>query len=97
MSAAANTKDCFRALVGERIVGVMFDALPLGNKGAANGAKTLVLEDGRGLTITGTGTYWLDSAEDVARAVERARRDLVHAHRELAALVDLAGLVESRP
>ncbi len=93
MSTTANTKGCFREFIAQRVVGVLFDALPLGDKGIAAGTKTLVFEDGRGLTITSHGTYWVDGAADIARAADRARLALRAAQIDLAAVIDLAGLL----
>src|SRR5579872_649045 len=77
MPAASNTKDCFRECVGKKVVGVLFDAIPAGRRDIASGTKTLVFKDGTGLTISSNGSWWLDSANEVKRATEVIRTELM--------------------
>lgn len=88
---ASNTKDCFREFIGQRVKGCLFDALPPGKQELANGTKTLVFEDGRGLTIAANGSYWIDSAEVITRALGPARDRLQAAQRDMQDLIELAG------
>jgi hypothetical protein len=87
---ASNTKDCFREFIGQKLVGVLFDGLPLSRHDLASGSKTLVFEDGRGLTIASNGTYGIDSAEDVRAAVRRTERALSSTMDDLAGALRLA-------
>lgn len=89
---AANTRECFSEFMGQKVVGVLFDALPWSRKDIARGTKTLVFEDGRGLTISSKGTYWIESADDVARAIRRRQDDLAQTERELLGTLALAGV-----
>jgi len=89
--AASNTPDCFREFVGKRVKGVLFDALPLGRADLSAGTKTLVFEDGRGLTIAHNGGFWIDSPEHVERAVIILRKELEAAQRGLKDILALAG------
>lgn len=91
MATAANTPDCFREAIGHQIVGVLFDALPLNDRRLAAGNKTLVLDDGRGLTISNNGSYWIESAEDVRRAAVRIEAKLKDTKRDLKDVLKLAG------
>lgn len=91
-AVASNTKDCFRACVGLKCVGVLFDALPNSNRGLAAGTKTLVFEGGWGLTISSNGSFWTESVEEVHRAVERKREELKSVSRDLQDVIDLAGV-----
>jgi hypothetical protein len=78
----ANTKDCFRECIGKRVVGVLFDALPL-NRYSIAGSKTLLFDDGSGLTICSNGAFWLESSENIKRAVEEARAKLLQVQSDL--------------
>ncbi len=89
--AASNTKDCFRECVGKKIVGVLFGALPLNDADIANRTKTLVLDDGTGLTISSNGTFWRESAKDIRRAVDLKRDELNVTNREIVEVLALAG------
>lgn len=73
---ASNTKDCFRECIGKTIRGFLFDALPAFRPDLAKGNKTLIFEDGTGLTISNTGAYWLDSAFDISRALAERKLQL---------------------
>jgi hypothetical protein len=88
---ASNTHECFSEFVGQEVVGVLFGAVPVGRKDIARGTKTLVFEDGRGLTISSSGSYWIDSAEDVQRAIRATKKALEATQRDLAGVLDLAG------
>ena len=73
---ASNTRDCFRACVGKRVIGVLFEALPAGRRNLAIGTKTLIFEDGTGLTIAGNGSFWIENSEDIKRAIEYHKTEL---------------------
>lgn len=87
----ANTRACFEEFIGQKMVGVLFDALPTNRRDIAAGTKTLIFEDGRGLTISSTGTYWVESARDVKAAADRVRRKLEETERNLRGVLELAG------
>jgi hypothetical protein len=89
--AASNTNECFREVVGLRVKGVLFNALPIGRRDLSGGNKTLIFEDGRGLTISTNGSFWIESAEEVARAISIAKDKLKASQRDLKDVLDLAG------
>ena len=89
-TATSNTDECFSICVGRRVVGVLFGALPLSNAAIARGTRTLVFEDGYGLTISNKGTYWTETKDDVARAIARKRDELGRTQRELEQVLQLA-------
>lgn len=88
---ASNTNDCFSEFIGQRVVGTLFGALPPSRRDIACGTKTLVFEDGRGLTISERGSFWIDSAEDVKRAIDIKKRELDKTKQEIKGVLGLAG------
>jgi hypothetical protein len=88
---ASNTKDCFREFIGMKLKGVLFDALPIGNIGLAKGTKTLIFEDGRGLTISSNGSYWLENENDIKRAVGSKKKELDVVMKEIQDVLSTAG------
>jgi hypothetical protein len=93
MSAPSNTPACFEEFIGQKVIGCLFDALPVRGREAA-GSKTLIFEDGRGLTISSTGSYWIERVEDVRSAVTAAQRRLARTKRQIEGVLDLAGAPE---
>jgi hypothetical protein len=91
---ASNTRDCFREFVGKRVKGVLFDALPVNRVDLSAGNKTLVFDDGRGLTFANNGSYWIDSADEVKRAIDLVKADLKKAQKEIKGVLSLAGSLE---
>lgn len=89
--AASNTKDAFRELVGKRIAGVLFNALPLNRADLSAGTKTLVFDDGTGFTVAGNGSFWQESKDEIARAIRWARADLETAKRNIQDVLIAAG------
>lgn len=89
--AASNTHDCFREMVGRTVKGVMFDALPVGQPDLSTGTKTLIFDDGRGLTFTIAGAFWIDSTEDVKQAISEKISVLETIKRDLQDTLKLAG------
>ena len=87
---ASNTKDCFRECVGKRIKGFLFDALPISDRSLSAGTKTLIFEDGSGLTISSNGSFWLEDAKEIARAVGYRRDELQKTQNELAEILAAA-------
>ena len=67
--AASNTKECFRECVGKKVVGVLFDVMPLGRSDLSIGTKTLLFDDGSGLTISSKGTFWSQRPKEVKLAI----------------------------
>ena len=89
---ASNTKDCFRECVGKKIKGVLFDALPNGGRrDLSNGTKTLVFDDGSGLTISSNGSFWRENVEEVSQAIQRKRADLEDNERDIKDVLTAAG------
>jgi hypothetical protein len=89
--AASNTKDCFREFVGQRVKGVLFNALPVGRADLNSGTKTLIFEDGRGLTIASNGSFWIDSKSDIAQAIDVAKDELENIQRDLQDVLEASG------
>jgi hypothetical protein len=87
---ASNTKDCFRECVGKRVKGVLFDALPVDRGCLAAGTKTLIFEDGSGLTITSDGSFWLEDRKEIQRAVDYRRMELEKTKAEIAEVIAAA-------
>lgn len=92
--AASNTRECFTETIGRRVVGVLFDALPVGNPSLRSGNKTLVFDDGTGLTFSSNGTFWRESASDVRRAASQRADQLRGVEAELAEVLEVSGLVD---
>ena len=91
---ASNNPECFRAFVGKTVKGVLFDALPLNNPEISSGSNTLVFDDGRGLTITHNGAFWVDSKNDVQRAVDQRLKKLRDVKFELEETLEIAGFLD---
>lgn len=94
-SPASNTRECFREFVGQRMKGLLFDVFPMHRHDLSGGSKTLVFEDGRGLTIASNGSYWIESAADVLRAVEIRQAELDARKADIAEVLALAGVLAS--
>lgn len=90
---ASNTRDCFREFVGQRVIGLMFDAMPMSRADLKAGNAHLIFEDGRALTFSSNGSYWIDSAEDVILALEDNKRRLEQLQRETSEVIAASGLV----
>jgi hypothetical protein len=88
---ASNTKDCFREFVGQRVKGLLFDALPNGRDNLSSGTKTIIFEDGRGLTIAGNGSFWIDGPDEINLAIKRSKAELKRISRDLSDVLALAG------
>lgn len=94
-SQTSNTRDCFSCCIGRRVVGVLFDALPLSRRDLASGNKTLIFEDGYGLTISSSGSYWTETKDEIAQAIRRKRDELDQRSTEIEQVLALAGALES--
>ena len=75
---AANTAACFTTFLGQRLLGVL--EVPIHSRASAH--KTLVFEDGRGLSL-GANAFWVDPPsvvrEEIAAQlaqVEKTTHDL---------------------
>jgi hypothetical protein len=97
MSTTANCRECFTECIGKKVVGVLFDALPLYPEAIAKNTKTLVFHDKTGLTVAGNGSYWQESESDIARAVERKVADLRKVTALLTNVLEVAGYVGEPP
>lgn len=81
---ASNTMECWSTFIGCTVRGVVRNASP-------EGSKTFVFDCGWGLTVFHTGTFWVESPEDVRRMVDRVKDDLTARTNELAEISRLAG------
>jgi hypothetical protein len=88
--SGSNTPECLRDFIGQRVLGVLVGRLPIGSS-VASGTHSFIFEDGRAFTFSRKGGYWIDSAADVRRAIDRAKRDLTAAQQEIAGVLELAG------
>jgi hypothetical protein len=84
---SSNTRECFSEFIGQKIIGVLFN-VPT-SRGREN-TKTIVFEDGRGLTIQ-NGSFWIEEKEFVAQAIQKRIDELSQVEKELSGLVKLAG------
>jgi hypothetical protein len=91
MNAAANTRECFSVCVGRQVVGVLFNACPPSRPDLAVGTKTLVFDNGCGLTVAENGTFWIESVETINLAVDQRKAYLKTATAELEGVLALAG------
>jgi hypothetical protein len=89
--SASNTKECFRECVGKKVKGVLFNALPFGSRELAHGTKTLIFDDGSGITFSNNGTYWRELPEEVTRAIKNAKKELEDAVVDLEDVLFMAG------
>lgn len=87
----SNTKDCFREFLGKTVKGVLFNALPWNRTDLAKGTKTLIFDDGRGLTIASNGSFWVDDAEEVRRAINERTIELRKTQEEISEVLSAAG------
>lgn len=91
MSGTANTKDCVRAIIGRKVIGVLFDALPMNRRDLSQGNKTLIFEDGTGFTFSDRGTFWLENASDIDRAIAKTELELRLRQSDLKDVLAVAG------
>lgn len=89
--AASNTFECFRECIGLRVVGVLKDALPVNRRDLNRGTKTLVFEDGSGLTVASNGSYWRESKEQIDRAIAVRKRELDALQTDVRDVLETAG------
>jgi hypothetical protein len=95
---ASNTRDCFSTFIGCKVVGVLFNVLPINDREMAEGTKTLVFDDSHGLTIALNGSFWTESQDSISGAIECKKKELARAQDELRGILQLAGaLPETRP
>ena len=87
----SNTNECFTDLIGHEVVGVLFDALPVHRGDLARSTKTLVLDDGTGLTISSNGSFWRESEEEVRRAVVSEAKRLQDVKARIKGVLQVAG------
>lgn len=90
-NVASNTRDCFSTWIGCKVVGVLFDAMPPRRKDLSGGTKTLIFEDGYGLTISSHGTFWVEKPDDIQWALREKRRELEATGAELESVLEAAG------
>lgn len=87
----ANDLEAFRSVIGRTIQGVLFDAQPAHLQG---GTKTLVFDDGTGLTVCSNGSYWRESKADIERACLLKAKELANFQREMGTINHRGGLNE---
>ncbi len=83
MAAASNTKECIREVIGKTVKAVLFDTMPVGRADLSRGTKTLVFDDGTGLTFASNGSFWSEVADDVRRGLRERRTDLERCKKDL--------------
>lgn len=89
--AASNTKECMLELVGHQVIGVLIGAFPLHNQSIAKGTRSFILDDGRAFTFNTNGAFWIESADDVRRAVEKRQQELQEAMVAYEAVLAMSG------
>lgn len=94
--STANTHDCIRDFIGKTVVGVLFDALPVNRRDLASGNKTLVFDDTTGFTFSSEGTFWSETAKDIARAVQKKHDELHLVEQEIRDVLIVAGITDDR-
>lgn len=87
----ANTRDCFSTFVGHKVIGVLFDAFPVMRRDLVTSTKTLIFDDGRGLTIASNGSFWVESPENIRSAVRQREQELRRVTDEITQVLDLTG------
>jgi hypothetical protein len=88
---ASNTRDCFRVCIGKRVVGVLFDALPVGRPDLNQGNKSLIFDDGTALTVNTNGSFWIDLPSDVRQAIAELEKRLNEAKAAISETLATAG------
>jgi hypothetical protein len=91
--AASNTDDCFREFFGLKLVGLIGDVWPLRSQSENTTYKTLIFEDGRGITLSSNGSWWVASKEDVSKAVGTLRNILEKQKKDIEEVAKLAGII----
>lgn len=81
--AASNTQQCFQECVGLKVVGVIYNALPRHRRDLAQGNKTLIFDDGTGLTISDRGSFWREPVDEIRAALNARMSDLTEAQATL--------------
>jgi hypothetical protein len=81
---ASNSRECLESFIGARLTGVLLDAY------ADASYKTLIFDDGRGLTFSGEGAFWAESKEGISRAIARRKAELKKTQIELEKMLKLA-------
>jgi hypothetical protein len=93
--AASNTHECFEEFLGQRLIGLLFNAMPANRADLRAGNRHLIFEDGRALTLSDSGSYWIDSEKDVRRAIEAKKRELDQNSKEIEAVLELAAAMDT--
>ena len=95
--SAANTRECFRECLGKTVKGVLFDALPAGRADLARGTKTLIFDDGTGLTFASNGSFWPECKEELQRAIADKHQELLLSQAAIKKALRVAGVVLPAP
>jgi hypothetical protein len=91
--ATSNTDDCFTAFVGQKVIGVLFDAFPPGRMDLASGTKAFIFEDGTALVFLPTGAFWIEDEKVVKIAIRQRKEQLEKGSREIEQILSLAGKI----
>ena len=83
--SVSNTRECFSDRIGHKVIGVIFDI------GKTPGCKTLVFDDGYGLTISNNGSYWVESPSIIEQAIASKKQELERLQHDLEQILHLAG------
>ncbi len=89
---ASNTKECFTDCIGKTVLGCLFDAFPSNRSDLAAGTKTIVFDDGTGLTIARNGSFWPENRKDVETVVRRKGTEIGRQLATLMGVLELAGV-----
>ena len=90
-AVASNTRECFRAIIGETVKGLLFDAFPRNRSDLSRGNVTIVFEGYHALTISDSGTYWMEDPDQVRMATNESRKRLEAIEAEIKDVLELAG------
>lgn len=88
---ASNCRECFQTFLGHKIIGLLFNALPLGRGDIARGTTTIIFDCGYGLTLSSHGTYWVESPDDIKSATDSKKIELSQVQKEIESVLALAG------
>lgn len=88
--AASNTEECLLELRGRTIVGVLMNAT---HATTSQSTRTLLLDDGTGITWNERGAFWRESANDVKRVLDARIKELEKTQDALSRMPEHAGAV----
>lgn len=83
----SNTRGCFSACIGRKIIGVLFNI----HKTIDNGTKTFVFDDGTGFTVSDNGSFWRETSDEIRRAIDPIKQRLQQTSEEIKGVLELSG------